>query len=281
MPYAPFPVKDPAYEMLDYIERRMAWTKVQPIYLGGEPGSSGSIVPPGGFIGLLSQNKVQYDSVEAEYSSGGSYISGGSLLYGSGGSTLMDNLAHDRYRLTTYMNQLAAYSGGSLGAVEAGDYPSWGAGAALIGFSPGSPAGVYSVQTAIESIYNMPSVGGNGFMWHSFVWSVEGALSQASLPLEWSVPGPMTIDHVYLRCKDTPSGGSIIVDVNKNGSTIFATQSNRPKIVPGDKAGASGTPDTTSVTTNDYLTADVDGIGSTFAGTNLTIHVRCKQYLQT
>jgi hypothetical protein len=266
MPYAPFPVKDPAYEMLDYIERRMAWTKVQPIYLGGEPGSSGSIVPPGGFIGLLSQNKVQYDSVEAEYS--------------SGGSTLMDNLAHDRYRLTTYMNQLAAYSGGSLGAVEAGDYPSWGAGAALIGFSPGSPAGVYSVQTAIESIYNMPSVGGNGFMWHSFVWSVEGALSQASLPLEWSVPGPMTIDHVYLRCKDTPSGGSIIVDVNKNGSTIFATQSNRPKIVPGDKAGASGTPDTTSVTTNDYLTADVDDIGSTFAGTNLTIHVRCKQYLQ-
>ena len=271
MPYAPFPVKDPAYEMLDYIERRMAWTKVQPIYLGGEPGSSGSIVPPGGFIGLLSQNKVQYDSAEAEYS--------------SSGSTLMDNLAHDRYRLTTYMNQVASYSSGSLGAASAGGYPSWGSGASIVGFSPGSPAGVYSVQTAIEATYNEAVSATSGlssmFMWHTFVWSVEGAVAPASLPLEWSVPGPMTIDHVYLRCKDTPSGGSIIVDVNKNGSTIFSTQANRPKIAAGDKSGASGTPDVTSVTTNDYLTADVDEAGSIFAGTNLTIHVRCMQYLQT
>jgi hypothetical protein len=62
------------------------------------------------------------------------------------------------------------------------------------------------------------------------------------------------------------------VDVNKNGTTIFTTQANRPTIAIGANT-ALGTPDITALAQNDYLTFDVDQIGSTVAGANLTVQV--------
>lgn len=89
------------------------------------------------------------------------------------------------------------------------------------------------------------------------------------------VPRNCTIDKVYIYVKTAPTGSSIIVDVNKNGTTIFTTQTNRPEIATGNNSDESGTPDVTSLAKNDILTVDIDQADSNNVGADLTIQVRC------
>ncbi len=71
-----------------------------------------------------------------------------------------------------------------------------------------------------------------------------------------------------------PDGDSMIVDINKNGTTIFTTQSNRPTIAAGDNTSGNVTNmDVSSVAVGEYLTVDVDQVGSISAGTDLTVQV--------
>lgn len=74
------------------------------------------------------------------------------------------------------------------------------------------------------------------------------------------------ISLVKIYAKTAPTGASLIVDVNKNGTTIFTTQANRPEIAIDGHSDDSGTPDVTSLSAGDYLSWDIDQIGSTVAG---------------
>lgn len=76
-----------------------------------------------------------------------------------------------------------------------------------------------------------------------------------------------------------PAGASVIIDVNKNGTTIFTTQANRPSIASGANAGAEAVPDAAarSYTAGQYLTVDIDQVGSTTAGSDLTAVIRYKK----
>lgn len=81
-----------------------------------------------------------------------------------------------------------------------------------------------------------------------------------------------TISNVFLMVETAPTGASLIVDVNKNGTSIFATTpANRPTIAASGTSGTSGTPDTTSVADGDYLTFDIDQVGSTIPGSDLLV----------
>jgi hypothetical protein len=82
---------------------------------------------------------------------------------------------------------------------------------------------------------------------------------------------------VKLVVKTAPTGAAIIVDVNKNGTTIFTTQGNRPQIAAGATTGDSGTPDVTTLAETDKLTIDIDQIGTTEPGKDLTVEVVCTQ----
>jgi hypothetical protein len=93
-------------------------------------------------------------------------------------------------------------------------------------------------------------------------------------------PCQLTIVKVKLVVKTAPTGASVIVDVNKNGTTIFTTQANRPSIAAGSLAGDSVSPDVTSLVEGDKVTIDVDQIGSTVAGADLTVEVVCRQEVQ-
>jgi len=86
-------------------------------------------------------------------------------------------------------------------------------------------------------------------------------------------PCTLTITKVKLVVKTAPTGQAIIVDVNKNGTTIFTTQANRPQIAAGETSGDSGTPDVTSLAEGDKVTIDIDQIGSGTAGADLTVEV--------
>lgn len=103
-------------------------------------------------------------------------------------------------------------------------------------------------------------------------FAVAGGLSVKAYPLRWYVPQTMTITSVRASVGTPSTGASIIVDLNKNGTTIFTTQANRPTIAAGSNT-ATSTPDITSLTAGDYLTVDVDQIGSTVSGEDLTVQV--------
>ena len=61
-------------------------------------------------------------------------------------------------------------------------------------------------------------------------------------------PFAATITGVTAAIDTAPTGQAVIVDINKNGSTIFTTQANRPSIATGNNAtSAVATPNTTGV----------------------------------
>jgi len=90
-------------------------------------------------------------------------------------------------------------------------------------------------------------------------------------------PCALAIVKVKVVVKTAPTGAALIVDVNKNGTTIFTTQGGRPSIAAGDTQDDSDTPDVTALAEGDKLTIDVDQIGSTIAGADLTVEVVCDQ----
>lgn len=81
-----------------------------------------------------------------------------------------------------------------------------------------------------------------------------------------------TISAVYAEVETAPSGGSVVVDVNVNGTTIFTTQANRPTITTGNlNSGSVTNMNVTTVAAGDYLTIDVDT--TTAPAANLTVIV--------
>lgn len=68
----------------------------------------------------------------------------------------------------------------------------------------------------------------------------------------------------------TPSTGSaVVVDVNKNGSSILSS----PISVAAGAYTQTGTIGSASVTAGDYFTVDIDAVGSTTPGANLTVTI--------
>jgi type II secretory pathway pseudopilin PulG len=84
---------------------------------------------------------------------------------------------------------------------------------------------------------------------------------------------PLTIRAVRAAVGTAPTGASLLVDVNINGTTIFTTQTNRPTITASTFTAAAAAINTTTIAPGDYLTVDVDQVGSTIAGSNLTVAI--------
>lgn len=84
-----------------------------------------------------------------------------------------------------------------------------------------------------------------------------------------------TLASVRASVGTAPTGAAIIVDVSKNGTTVFTTQANRPTIPAGSTtSGLVTNMDVTALAAGDYLTVDVDQVGSTVAGADLVVQLR-------
>ncbi|QKW17382.1 hypothetical protein HUT12_23225 [Verrucosispora sp. NA02020] len=69
-----------------------------------------------------------------------------------------------------------------------------------------------------------------------------------------------------------PASGSVIIDVNRNGTTVYPTQANRPAIGTGQTTSGKNTlAEVTEIGINDYLTVDVDSAGTGAA--NLVVQI--------
>ncbi|HSX16872.1 MAG TPA: hypothetical protein VLH86_02105 [Patescibacteria group bacterium] len=105
-------------------------------------------------------------------------------------------------------------------------------------------------------------------------YSKQGSLTVSTGTMRLPIDGAYTIVGTRLMVGTAPTGADLVIDVNKNGTTIYTTQANRPKVLAGANAGGPGsTPDVTALVAGDYLTVDVDQIGSTVAGSDLTVTI--------
>ncbi len=91
-------------------------------------------------------------------------------------------------------------------------------------------------------------------------------------------PFAATLLGVSASVSVAPTGASLIFDVNKNGTTIFTTQGNRPTIVVSAFATTTEpVPNVTAIAVGDYITIDRDQVGSTVAGSDAVLQVRYRR----
>lgn len=77
----------------------------------------------------------------------------------------------------------------------------------------------------------------------------------------WVSPRARTVTAVWLYRTTPGTSGSTIVDIHKNGTTIYSTQANRPTLAYTETGSKLATaPDVTSVAAGDVLTIDIDQI---------------------
>lgn len=101
-----------------------------------------------------------------------------------------------------------------------------------------------------------------------------GALSVTTGTIRLPIDGIYAITGVRLMVGTAPAGADIIVDILKNGSTIFTTSGNRPRITAASNAGGPGAaPDVTALAAGDYLTVNIAQVGSTTPGSDLVVSV--------
>lgn len=84
----------------------------------------------------------------------------------------------------------------------------------------------------------------------------------------------LTIVGAWVSAGIVPTSAAILIDVNLNGTTIYSTQGNRPTVAAGTNGGGlSATPDVTAFAQGDYLTVDIDQVGSAIAGGRITVGI--------
>jgi hypothetical protein len=117
----------------------------------------------------------------------------------------------------------------------------------------------------------VPAGSGNtGVIGFGYSATLSGGLS---LPVRMHAPWAGTISNVTATVSTAPTVSAVIIDINKNGTTIFTTQGNRPTIAAGTNDDLSSTPDITAVAQNDVFTCDIDQVGVS-PGAGLVVQVR-------
>jgi hypothetical protein len=79
----------------------------------------------------------------------------------------------------------------------------------------------------------------------------------------WIAPGAGTFERITLYRRTAGSSGSTIVDVHKNGTTLYTTQANRPTVTQAggnDQIDATTDFNVTSFAQNDRIEVDVDAV---------------------
>lgn len=121
----------------------------------------------------------------------------------------------------------------------------------------------------------------NGVRWGTIIggiaYYIDDTLAVDTEVMSFIAPCPMTILDVLLKVDTAPTGASLIIDIHLNGTTVFTTQANRPTITAGNTSATSAAPDVAAIAAGDKATLEIDQIGSTVAGKNLSVLVRCQR----
>jgi len=104
----------------------------------------------------------------------------------------------------------------------------------------------------------------------SMVWFIDGGLTlNATGSAVVTMPFGLTVSTGSLRVNVAPTGSAIIVDINRNGTSIFSTL---PQIAADSTtSNKTGTLSPTTFSVDDEISVAIDQVGSTTAGSGLTI----------
>lgn len=93
---------------------------------------------------------------------------------------------------------------------------------------------------------------------------VDGSLAVLSDVCDTFIsPAAQSIDSVYIKCSTKGTASSTIVDVHRNGGTIFTTTANRPTLAfNGGDYAKSGTPNIVDLNEGDLVTFDIDQVAT-------------------
>ena len=108
------------------------------------------------------------------------------------------------------------------------------------------------------------------------MWAFSGTLVTGTVgKARWYADKSYTIKSIRASVNTAPTGSpTVVIDANKNGTTVFTTQGNRPTIAASSfTSGLVTNMDVTSLTAGDYLQVDIDTVGGTIAGADLTVQI--------
>jgi len=128
-----------------------------------------------------------------------------------------------------------------------------------------------STDAATKGYVDSASGGGGGGSVAAF--TIPGALAVAVGSVRWYAPKSITVTSVVVSVGTASLGASVIFDVNKNGTTIFTTQANRPTVAASAFTASTTGMSVTTLTTSDYITVDVDQIGTTYSGADAVVQI--------
>ncbi len=87
-------------------------------------------------------------------------------------------------------------------------------------------------------------------------------------------PCALNVSHLKAIVGTAPAGSALILDIHKNGVTVFTNQENRPTIAIGETAVTSVAPDVTGIAAGDLVTLCIDQVGA--AGADLSVTLFCE-----
>jgi hypothetical protein len=111
----------------------------------------------------------------------------------------------------------------------------------------------------------------------AYTFAVTGTAAVATGKSRIYLESDYVVETVRAAVNTAPTGAALVVDVNRNGTTIYTNQSDRPSIAAGTNSATGNNPAVTTLAAGDYLTVDVDQVGSTAAGADLTVTVRVRR----
>ena len=134
----------------------------------------------------------------------------------------------------------------------------------LIGFS-----------TATKGNAGTSGTNGVGISNITFLLAVGTILTTGTNKARVTVPYVGTILKAYASSGTGPQGADDIFDIYRNGVSIWnITQSNRLKILSGQTYGTQSSFDITSIAEGDILSIDVDQVGSTTPGGDISVQLK-------
>jgi hypothetical protein len=136
-------------------------------------------------------------------------------------------------------------------------------------------------EIGLDTTQNKFKIGDGTSTWNALAFATGPAGAQGLTPV-FSRQGTLTAgagtQRLYVERAGTvtvaraalgtpPVGSAVVVDINKNGTSILSS----PISVAAGAYTATGTISTSAVSIGDYFTVDIDSVGSTSAGANLTV----------
>jgi parallel beta-helix repeat protein len=136
----------------------------------------------------------------------------------------------------------------------------------------GGPAGVTQVPTLVdrEAMFFHPGV------LTTVIDPDWAGVSEGTQRIYNQTGKTRTIVGVSISVGIAPTGATVIVDINKDGTSIYPTAT-KPTIAASGFVSPLAVPDTTAWADGSYLTFDIDQIGSIIAGADLTVIILWKE----